>query len=135
MRIHGTTRKAPLTLFALEKPLMRALPAIAPDLGSWHRVSVHRDCHVAHDRVLYSAPFALVGKTLWLRATDGAVTIYEDYRLVAAHRRGRRRGERITVPRPPAAARGELPRPRPGLVRWRRQAPSARPARSSSGVC
>lgn len=97
IRIHGTTRKAPLALFALEKPLMRMLPAVAPDLGSWHRVSVHRDCHVAHDRVLYSAPFALVGKTLWLRATDGSVTIYEDYRLVAAHRRGRRHGERITV--------------------------------------
>ena len=98
VRIHGTTRKAPLVLFALEKPLMRALPAVAPDLGSWHKVSVHRDCHVAHDRILYSAPFTLVGKTLWLRATDGAVTIYQDYRLVAAHRRGRRPGERISVP-------------------------------------
>lgn len=97
LRIHGTTRKPPLTLFALEKPLMRALPAISPEMGSWHRVSVHRDCHVAHERVLYSVPFALVGKVLWLRATDGAVTVHQDYRLVAAHRRGRRPGERITV--------------------------------------
>lgn len=97
VRVHGTTRKAPLALFETEKPLMRALPAISPDMGSWHRVSLHRDCHAVHARVLYSAPYPLVGKILWLRATDSSVTLYEDYRLVAAHRRGRRPGERITV--------------------------------------
>lgn len=96
-RIHGTTRKTPLSLFEIERPLMRALPAIAPDLGAWHKVSVHRDCHVAHQRMLYSVPFALVGKTLWLRATDSSVSIYDDYRLVAAHVRGRHPGERLTV--------------------------------------
>jgi hypothetical protein len=96
-RIHGTTRGVPLDLFAVERPLLRALPPIAPDLGSWHRVVVHRDCHVAHDRCLYSVPFALVGKTLWLRITDGAVTVYQDYRLVATHPRQRRSGARSTV--------------------------------------
>jgi hypothetical protein len=73
------------------------LPPIAPDLGTWHRVVVHRDCHVQFDRRLYSVPFALVGKRLWLRATDVAVAIYEDYRLVATHPRARRLGERMTV--------------------------------------
>jgi transposase len=96
-RIHGTTRKTPLALFELERPLMRPLPAIAPDLGTWHKVSVHRDCHVAHQRMLYSVPFALVGKTLWLRATDVCVSIYDDYRLAASHVRGRRPGDRLTV--------------------------------------
>ncbi|MDH4191892.1 MAG: IS21 family transposase [Betaproteobacteria bacterium] len=97
VRIHGTTRERPLERFALEQPLMQALPAIAPDLGSWHQVSVHRDCHVQHGRILYSVPFALVGKRLWLRATDTSVSIYEDFRLVATHPRGRRAGERMTV--------------------------------------
>jgi transposase len=96
-RIHGTTRVAPLKLFELERPLMQALPVCAPDLGSWHRASVHRDCHVQFERVLYSAPFALAGKLLWLRATDAAVALYEDFRHVATHPRGRRPGERITV--------------------------------------
>lgn len=95
-RIHGTTRQPPLTLFALEQPLLKPLPAIAPDLGTWHRVSVHKDCHVQLERVLYSAPFALVGKTLWLRATDAAVALYEDYRHVATHPRGQRPGQRVT---------------------------------------
>jgi len=96
-RIHGTTRKVPLDLFEIERPLMRELPAVAPDLGTWHKVSVHRDCHVAHQRVLYSVPFSLVGKRLWLRATDASVCIYDDYRLVASHVRGRRPGDRLTV--------------------------------------
>jgi hypothetical protein len=105
VRVHGTTRKAPLALFELERAQMLPLPAIAPDLGTWHKVSVHRDCHVAHERVLYSAPFTLVGRVLWLRVTDTSVFLYQDYQLVATHLRGRRAGERISVRDhlPPAA--------------------------------
>lgn len=43
VRCYGTTRRSPLELFALEQPLLKPLPIVAPDLGSWHRVSVHRD--------------------------------------------------------------------------------------------
>ena len=96
-RMHGTTRERPLERFELERALMKPLPAIAPNLGSWHGVTVHRDCHVQHERVLYSVPFALVGKRLWLRATDGQVSIFQDYRLVATHPRGRKAGQRFTV--------------------------------------
>ena len=97
VRCHGTTRRSPLDLFTLEQSLLQALPSIAPDLGSWHRVSVHRDCHVQFERVLYSAPFTLVGKTLWLRATDGAVALFEDYRHVTTHARGLKPGQRVSV--------------------------------------
>ena len=105
LRIHGTTRKQPFEEFTIEKPLMRALPAIAPDLGTWHPVVLHRDCHVQFEKILYSAPFTLVGQRLWLRATDGAVALYQDYRLVATHPRGRKLGSRYTVLEhlPPAA--------------------------------
>ena len=97
VRCHGTTRRSPLTLFALEAPLLQPLPGQAPDLGTWHRVNVHRDCHVQFERVLYSAPFTLAGKLLWLRATDAAVALFEDYRHVATHARGRRAGQRVSV--------------------------------------
>jgi Mu transposase-like protein/integrase-like protein len=97
VRTHGTTREVPLERFAVERPLLTALPAIAPDLGTWTTVTVHRDCHVQFERVLYSVPFALVGKRLWLRATDTTVSIYQDYRLVATHARARRPGERRTL--------------------------------------
>ncbi len=76
---------------------MLPLSAVAPDLGSWRRVTVHRDCHVKFDEGLYSAPFTLVGKVLWLRATDSAVALFEDYRHVHTHARVQRRGERRTV--------------------------------------
>jgi transposase len=97
-RIHGTTRQQPLDLFALERALLKPLPAQAPDLGVWQRVTLHRDCHVKFDNALYSAPFGLVGKQLWLRANDGCVALYEDYRLVATHPRGTRPGQRVTTP-------------------------------------
>jgi transposase len=97
VRCHGTTREQPLVLFALERPLMTALPAVAPDLGTWHRVIVHRDCHVQFDRSLYSAPFALASRPLWLRATDTTVALYEDYRHVYTHLRSRRPGQRMTL--------------------------------------
>jgi transposase len=93
-RKHGTTLEQPLVLFALERPLMRRLPAAAPDLGTWHRVTVHRDCHVQFDRRFYSAPFTHVGKALWLRATDNTVALYEDYRHLVTHPRAQRPGQR-----------------------------------------
>jgi len=96
-RLHGTTRQKPLELFALERPLMRSLPEVAPPLGVWHLASVHRDCHLQHGRILYSAPFTLVGKRVWIRVTDTTVTIYHDHEHVCTHRRGTRAGERITV--------------------------------------
>jgi len=60
-------------------------------------VVLHRDCHVQHDRAFYSAPFALVGRTLWLRATDTVVALYEDYRHVHTHLRAQCAGQRVTV--------------------------------------
>lgn len=105
-RTHGTTRQPPLALFAFERPLMRALPAVPPELGVWHQASVHRDCHLQHERILYSAPFALVGQTVWIRVTDGTVSLYHDHQHVCTHRRGSRVGERITISDhlPPQAA-------------------------------
>jgi hypothetical protein len=97
LRIHGTTRQQPLERFQVEKPLMRRLPDVPPDLGSWHQLKLHRDCHVKLDYVLYSAPFTLIGQTLWVRATDVAVSIFQDYRLVATHVRSHRHGDRRTV--------------------------------------
>lgn len=96
-RVHGTTREQPLERFTLEKPLLRPLPDIAPDLGVWARVRVHRDCHVQFEKSLYSVPFTLVGRELWLRATDTTVTVYEEHRLVAVHLRAAAAATRRTV--------------------------------------
>ena len=97
LRVHGTTRIAPLKLFELECGALLPLPAQAPDLGSWHQVLVHRDCHVQFEQVLYSAPFTRIGQRLWLRATDTAVALYGNHEHVVTHPRSQRRGDRVTL--------------------------------------
>jgi hypothetical protein len=97
VRIHGTTREPPLERFARERPLMKPLPAVAPDLGVWARAKVHRDCHLQFEKSLYSVPFTLIGQRLWLRATDTSVSVFEDHQLVAQHLRARQVGTRRTV--------------------------------------
>jgi len=92
LRTHGTTRKVPLSLFALEQPVLQCLPIITPDLGIWSRVKLHRDCHVQFEYSYYSAAFSLIGQELWLRATDTFITLYHDFKLVATHARARERG-------------------------------------------
>lgn len=107
-RRHGTTGVPPLERFELERGELRPLPDRHPDLGSWHRVKAHRDCHVQFDRSWYSVPFTLAGQTLWLKASPGLVTVQDDqYRQVAAHVRAERTGSRRTVQDhlPPDAAR------------------------------
>lgn len=93
-RIHGTTRQAPLDLLKVELPLLQALPAIAPDISTWHQLKVHRDCHIQFDKAYYSAPFTLVGQQLWVSVTDNALAIYDQYQHVYTHPRAKKPGIR-----------------------------------------
>lgn len=97
VRRHGTTGEAPLARFELERALLLPLPTVAPDLGVWSQATLHRDCHIQFDRAFYSAPWPLIGKQLWLKVTDGMVSIYDEFRVVAAHGRALRPGDRRTV--------------------------------------
>ena len=105
-RIHGTTHEKPLTRFVeTEKHLLKPLPDTPPELASWNKVKVHGDCHVQHEKCRYSVPYRLVGRALWLRATETTVRIYRDQEIVAIHPRLVRPGQRATVPEhlPPEA--------------------------------
>jgi transposase len=97
-RIHGTTHQRPLTRFAeSEKVLLQPLPGVAPEPAAWKKVKLHTDCHVRFEKNRYSAPYTLIGETLWLRATPTAVHVFRDHGLVATHPRLRGPGERSTV--------------------------------------
>lgn len=117
VRVHGTTREQPLVLFELEKPLLRTLPAIAPDLGTWSAVRVHRDCHVQFERCYYSVPFALIGQQLWLRATDAAVAILTGLSSGGHPLAWPQAWPALHRARSPASRGASLLRPRPRLVR------------------
>jgi transposase len=98
-RCHGTTREQPLAQFlGTERALLQPLPAIPPVLAVWAKVKVHRDAHVQFARCLYSVPFRLVGQTLWLKASDTLIRLYQDHEPVACHPRQTRPGARVTVP-------------------------------------
>jgi hypothetical protein len=97
-RIHGTTRQKPLTMFAeTEKRLLRRLPDVPPQLAQWTQVKLHGNCHVQFEKSYYSAPFRLVHRKLWLKATDNTVKIYHDLNLVAIHPRKKKPGLKSTV--------------------------------------
>ena len=97
-RIHGTTKEKPLTLFAEgEKHLLRRLPDVPVQISTWTQLKLHGDCHVRFEKVSYSAPFRLVHRQLWLKATDNSVKLYHNLELVAAHPRLRKPGARSTV--------------------------------------
>lgn len=97
-RNHGTTHQRPLDLFATEKLLLQPLPDNPPELGFWAKLKLHGNCHVQFEKAFYSAPYRLVHRELWLRATEKTVNIYRDLDLVAIHSRLRRPGQRSTVP-------------------------------------
>ncbi|MHB1282400.1 MAG: IS21 family transposase [Metallibacterium scheffleri] len=85
-RCHGTTREQPLQRFAdTEKALLQPLPLVAPELAVWAMVSVHGDAHVQFGKALYSVPFRLIGQRLWLKATTGLVSVFQEHQSVATH--------------------------------------------------
>jgi len=97
-RIHGTTFKKPLVVFAeTEKHFLKPLPDVPVQLTVWAQVKLHGNCHVQFEKAHYSAPFRLVHQLLWLRATDTTVKLYHDIKLVATHRRLKHPGQRSTV--------------------------------------
>ncbi len=87
-RTHGTTQRRPGEVFAeVEKQHLRALPALPYESVTWHEAKVHADTHVSFDGRLYSVPWRLLGRAVWVRATKTTVTIYCDDDRVATHSR------------------------------------------------
>jgi transposase len=114
-RIHGTTHKKPLVMFAeTEKHFLKPLPDVPVQIATWTRVKVHGNCHVQFEKAYYSAPFRLVHRELFLKATDTTVKLYHDIKLVATHRRLKHPGQRSTVDEhmPPEALAYKMQDPR-----------------------
>jgi hypothetical protein len=97
-RIHGTTRQKPLTLFAeTEKALLKPLPDVPVECTVWCEVTLHGNCHVQFEKAHYSAPYTLIHRKLWLKATDTTVKLFHNLELVAVHPRLRKPGTCSTV--------------------------------------
>jgi transposase len=107
-RVHGTTGRRPIDVFTdVEHAALLPLPEKAYELVVWKKARVHRDAHIAFERRLYSVPWRLLDKDVWVRATPREVVVYADDERVATHDRNGR-GHRSTVDAHLPDHRGDL---------------------------
>ena len=94
VRIHGTTRQAPLRLFHdYEQAVLQPLPEIPFSLLQIKPVKVHPDCHVTIDGSYYSVPYRYIEQTLEAHISEQLVELYAGLELVASHVRAARPGQ------------------------------------------
>lgn len=76
----------------VDRPAARSLPDHSWEHQKWLRRRVGIDYCVEFEKHWYSAPHALVGRTVDVRATVGALEVYLDQERVAVHGRVHRPG-------------------------------------------
>jgi transposase len=80
MKPHGTTGLLPAAVYReLERPALKALPASPFVLATWKAAKVHVDQFIQFEKKFYALPAVHVGKSVWIRATDSMVEVYDDY--------------------------------------------------------
>ena len=105
-KMHASRRE----LFAAERPRLKSLPVFVPEVYQIHTRIVDSEGFINLNRIRYSAPWRLIGRTLEVRETITRVDLYDGPRRVASHERGQGPLDtRVTDPahRPP---RGTLQR-------------------------
>ena len=99
-RIHGTTRRQPLTVFRQEeRHTLGEWDAEPYEMTDWRTAKVHPDHHIACQYALYSVPSATcpAGQKVEVRLGSKLVRIYHRGRLIKVHPR-QDRGGRSTDP-------------------------------------
>ena len=95
-KLEGCRRSA---FEAIDRPVMRPLPATRWQFAVWKKARVNIDYHVDYDGRLYSVPYQLVGERVDLRVTTSVVEIFLRGRRVFSHERlWTRKGSASTAP-------------------------------------
>jgi hypothetical protein len=82
-KLHASRRE----LFAAEQPHLKPLPLFVPEVYQVHTRTVDTGGYVHLNRIRYSAPWRLIGRTLEIRETLERVELYDGPRRVAEHAR------------------------------------------------
>jgi hypothetical protein len=82
-KLHASRRE----LFAAERPYLKPLPLHMPEVYQLHSRIVDAEGYVNLNRIRYSVPWRLIGRTLEVRETLERVELYEGPRRVASHER------------------------------------------------
>jgi hypothetical protein len=91
VRIISGIGARPIDLFRNEeRDTLHPLPTSRWKEVFWTQAKVHETWRVQVDRAYYSVPYSLIGKTVTVFISDCQVEIYDDYSLVALHRKAHR---------------------------------------------
>jgi len=82
-KLHASRRE----LFAAEQPHLKSLPLHVPEVYQLHTRIVDAEGYVNLNKVRYSVPYRLIGRTLEVRETLERVELYEGPRRLASHER------------------------------------------------
>ena len=83
---------------SVEKAALKALPLHDFDNGEWSVATLHADCYVLVDAVLYSAPHIHRHKKLRIKLSENQIEIFLNLERLAIHPRSRHRdGRRIKI--------------------------------------
>ena len=103
----------------LDRPALRALPAMRMAIAHFKRARVNIDYHVELDGHYYSVPHALVGQTVELRITATTLEVLHGNKRVAAYALNARRGAHTTTPEHmPVSHRAHLQWTPAKLIAW-----------------
>lgn len=81
-----------------ELPRLAKLPATPYETAEWKVATVQYNYHIAVDKMLYSVPFAYIGKKVDVRVTDSIIEVFYNNERIASHKRLRgRSGQYSTV--------------------------------------
>jgi transposase len=91
----GASRK---DRWMIEKIALNPLPERRYEMKTIRVVTVHKSCHIllSEDKHHYSVPYQLIGKKVKLIYSQSLVEVYDNYRLIASHKRVRSSGNYTT---------------------------------------
>jgi len=82
----------------MDRPALRSLPAKRYEFALWARVGLSINYHIRFDDHFYSAPYQLVGKELWCRASAETIEILHEGVRIASHLRSFIKFKYTTLP-------------------------------------
>lgn len=95
VRLHATTGRRPVDLFAEEKPHLISLASREFDADAVEERKVSSLAFVSFDGNLYSVPGRLVGSAVTVRASAHGIRVLAEGSVVAEHARSYERGKEI----------------------------------------
>ena len=105
----------------LDRSALKPLPTRPYEFAEWKQVGVNIDYHVSFDDHYYSAPYTLIGETLWCRATHHTVEIIHKGKRIASHVRSFVKYDHSTLnEHRPASHRAHLEWTPSRLINWGR---------------